>query len=163
MSLVDHQHLPLDLPQILGIAESELVGGKQNIHLQFLEGFPEFVCPYVLSCESVSDVGDNVDVWCPSRKLCLPGGDGGERDNDKEGAILIPAVKQVRQECHRLHSLQTVSEDKRIQRGTNLTFPRPISSARIPFSPVKPDKHIVLGSKGKTNLWTRGMLTSSNQ
>ena len=28
MSLVDHQHLPLDLPQILGVTQSELVGGE---------------------------------------------------------------------------------------------------------------------------------------
>lgn len=105
VSLVDHQDLPLDLSQILSIAQSEFIGCKQNIHLQFLEWLPKFVCPYVLPCESVSDVGDNVDVWCPTCKLCLPGGDCGERDDDKERAILVPAVKQVRQECHRLHSL----------------------------------------------------------
>ena len=28
VSLVDHQHLPLDLPQLLGVAESELVSGE---------------------------------------------------------------------------------------------------------------------------------------
>ena len=96
VSLVNHQYLPLDLRQILGITQSELISSEQNIHLQFLEGFPKFVCSYVLPCESVPDVGDNVDVWCPSCKLGLPGGDGGERDDDKEGAVLVPAMKQVR-------------------------------------------------------------------
>ena len=95
VSLVNHQDLPLNFPQILGVTQSELVGCKQNVHLQLLERFSEFVCPYVLPCESVSNVGDDVDVWCPSCKLCLPGGDGGERDDDKERTILVPAVKQV--------------------------------------------------------------------
>lgn len=52
-----------------------------------------------------SDIGNDVHIWSPGLKLCLPSSNGGERDNDKERTILLHLVEEIGNEGHCLHGL----------------------------------------------------------
>lgn len=139
MSLVDRQRLPLDIAQLLRIPQRQLISSQQDIHLELLIRRSEFVIPNHLAGGRCSDICDDIDIRGPGLELGLPGGDGGKRDDHEEGAVLVHFVKEVGKESDGLDGLFKKVSGRRynaVQPYTKQTFPRPISSARIPFSPL---------------------------
>ena len=107
--LINGKDLPFDIRKLLRVAQRNLIRSQQHVHLEFLAGRSKFVRAYHIACRGGANVGDDVHVWCPCRKLGLPGCDGGEGDDDEERAILSHGVKEVGQEGHALDGLHRIS------------------------------------------------------
>lgn len=60
MRFIDRKRLPLDFPQLLRIAQRQLIRRKQHIHLQFLIRRSELVGPDHFAGGCRPDVGDHV-------------------------------------------------------------------------------------------------------
>lgn len=106
--LINCEQLPFDIPELLGVPQSELVGRQQDVHPELFMGETKLVRTNNFTSCGGSDISDNVHIWSPGLKLCLPGGDGGERNNNEERTILLHLMEEIGNERYCLHGLSYV-------------------------------------------------------
>lgn len=94
--LINSQDLPFDLLQILSVFENKFVCRKKDIELQVLQ-WSKFKLSNNVTRPSRAHVTNNVQFRRPPFELGLPSRDGRERDDDKEWAILVLGVEEVRE------------------------------------------------------------------
>ena len=51
----------------------------------------------------ISNVDDNIELWCPQLKLPLPGIERGQGNYQQEGTVKLLSIVQVRQKRHNLN------------------------------------------------------------
>lgn len=92
---VDSQILPFDLTEILSVLEDEFVRCQQDVELEVLER-PKFELSNNLSRSCRAHIADHIKIRSPGIELHLPSGNGGERDDHEERAVLLLGMEKIR-------------------------------------------------------------------
>ena len=103
--LVHHEHLPLDLAELLDVPQRDLVRRQQNVHLQLLHRRPELVLARDRARGGAADVRDDVQLGRPRLEPRLPGGNRRQRHDDEVGPALLLGLDEERDQRDRLDSL----------------------------------------------------------
>lgn len=104
MGFIHQQRLPLDRAQVLSILQHELVRRQEDVEFEFLWVRTKLELANDFTRLARADVGDDVEIGRPGLELGLPGGEGGQGDDDQEGAVLVDGVDEVGKECDGLNA-----------------------------------------------------------